>query len=149
MIKIDSSEYVTQFLLRLDLFQMKKMTSERKKKHLMWKIANIEAFSSTKPYATKYSPFKNCILYITFHVFIQRCVYWLLGTCFVKVKINPDIILSEITFDYSVVKRWVAYFFNSLLTNSIIITVSNEFIKHLLVSSISIMNKNSTISMCI
>ena len=28
--KIDSSEYVIQFLLRLDLFQMKNMTSNRK-----------------------------------------------------------------------------------------------------------------------
>ena len=30
-------------------------------------------------------PLKPCILYINFQVFIQRCVYWLSGTCFVKV----------------------------------------------------------------
>ena len=65
LIKIDSSEYVIQFLLRLDLFQMKirrrkENTSDVKKK------ANIVAFSSIKPYAAKN---------ITFQVFIQRSVY--------------------------------------------------------------------------
>ena len=59
-------------------------------------------------------PLKPCNLIITFQVFIQRCVYWLSGTCFVKDKINlqVDITLLEIKFDYSVVKRRVAYFLN-------------------------------------
>ena len=34
----------------------------------------------------------------------------IIKNCFVKVKINLDIILSEKTFDNGVVKRWVAYF---------------------------------------
>ena len=45
-----------------------------------------------------------------FSNFYTRCVYLLSGTCSVKVKIELDIILSEITFNYSLVKRRVAYF---------------------------------------
>ena len=39
---------------------------------------------------------------------------WLIikKNCFVRVKIDLDIILSEITFVHGVVKRWVAYFLN-------------------------------------
>ena len=52
--KIDSLEYVTQFLLRLDLFQMKNMTSERKK------TSDVKKYhSSTKPFAAKYISFKT------------------------------------------------------------------------------------------
>ena len=46
----------------------------------------------------------TCILQKTFQVFILKCVYYLSKTCFVKVKINLDIILSEITFKNDVVK---------------------------------------------
>ena len=48
-------------------------------------------------------------------VFILRCVNWLSKNCFVRVKINLDIILSEITFDNGVVKRWVSYFLQTIL----------------------------------
>ena len=72
--KIVSSEYVIQFLLRLDLFSDEKYDVQKKehllwkianivdvekKEHLLWKIANIVAFSSRRPYETKYSPFKD------------------------------------------------------------------------------------------
>ena len=69
----------------------------------MWKIQNLTQQNIV--------PLKPCILYINFYtkVFIQRCVCWLSGTCFVKDNINLDITLSETKFDYSVVKRWVAY----------------------------------------
>ena len=50
-----------------------------------------------------------------FQVFILRCVNWLSKNCFVRVKINLDIILSEITFDNGVVKRWVSYFLQTIL----------------------------------
>ena len=50
--KIDTSEYVIQFTLRLNLFQMKNMMSNRKKTSVL-KIAKIVAFSSRRPYATK------------------------------------------------------------------------------------------------
>ena len=45
------------------------MTSERK--HFMWKIANIVAFSSTKPSAANKDPLKICILYIIFKFLIK------------------------------------------------------------------------------
>ena len=47
---------------------------------------------------------KTCIVRQTFQVFIIKYVNLLSNTCFVKVKINLDIILSEITFDNGVVK---------------------------------------------
>ena len=76
----------------------------------MWKIANIVAFSSTKSFAANYSPLKICIPYTTFKfLYKEWCKYWLSGTCFVKVWMNFDITLSEITLDYGVLKRWVAY----------------------------------------
>ena len=98
-----------QFLLCLDLFSDEKYDVEEKE-HLLWKRANIVAFSSRKLYATKYSPFKDLHCKKTFQVFILKYVNWLSKNCFVKFKINFDIILSEITFDNGVVKRWVPYF---------------------------------------
>ena len=55
---IVSSENVIQFLLHLDLFSDEKYDIE-KKDHLFWKIANIVAFSSKRPYATKYSTLQD------------------------------------------------------------------------------------------
>ena len=69
-----------------------------KKEHLLWKIANIVAFSSRRPSATKYSPFRTCIVHKTLKVFILKCVNFkkkLSKNCFVKVKLNLDIILSD------------------------------------------------------
>ena len=66
------------------------MTSNRK--NICYE--NVE-FSSRRPCATKYSPFKD------FHctqIDNKR-------NCFVKVKINFDVILSEIKFDNDLVKR--------------------------------------------
>ena len=53
---MDSSEYVIQFLLRLDLFQMKNMTSIERTS--VMENSHIVAFSSRRPNATKHSPFK-------------------------------------------------------------------------------------------
>lgn len=39
---------------------------------------------------------------------------WTTGTCFVKVRMNLDITLAEITFDYGVVKGCAAYFLMSI-----------------------------------
>ena len=61
-------------------------------------------------------PLKNCIVHKTFQVVILKCENWLSKKCFVKVKINHDIWLSETTFDNGVVKRWVAYFLKKLVT---------------------------------
>ena len=55
--KIYSSEYVIRFLLRLDLFQILNVTLNRN--NIWYEIANIVAFSFTRPYTTKYSPFKK------------------------------------------------------------------------------------------
>ena len=64
-----------------------------KKTHLIWKMTNFVAFSSTKPYAAKYtcSPSKNFKLF-----YKDMCISWLSGTLF---KINHDITSAEITFD--------------------------------------------------
>ena len=66
---------------------------------MLWKISNIVAFSSRRLYATKYSPFKDLHCTRNFSSFMLKCVNWLSKNCFVKVKINLDIILSEIAFD--------------------------------------------------
>ena len=58
-----------------------------------------------KPYATKYIPLKDLHCTKKFQVFILTCVNWLSKNCFVKVKINLDIVLSDITFDNGVVKK--------------------------------------------
>ena len=77
---------------------------------------NLEVSTKTGPKtasmraAKNIVPLKTCIVHKTFQAFMLKCVNWLSKTCFVKVKINLDIILSEITFDNGVVKRWVAYF---------------------------------------
>ena len=76
------------------------------------------AFSSKRPYATKYFLLKTGIVHKTFQVFMLKCVNWISKTCFVKVKINLDIILSEITFDNGVVKRWVPYFLEVIQVNN-------------------------------
>ena len=103
----DSSEYVIQYS-----FSDAKYDVEWKE-HLLLKIANIEAFSSNRPYATKYSPVKDLYCKQNFSSFILKCVIWLSKNSFVKVKINPDIILSEIGSDNGAVKRWVGYFLKS------------------------------------
>ena len=74
---------------------------------MLWKIENIEASSSSrKPYASKYIPFKTCIVHKTFKVFMLKCVNWISKACFVKVKINLDII---IIIRNKIWQRWVAY----------------------------------------
>ena len=60
-------------------------------------------------------PLKTCIVHKTFPVFILKCVYWLSKNCFLKIKINLDIISSEIKVGNGVVKRWVVYFLQFLL----------------------------------
>ena len=50
---LDSSEYVIEFLLCLDLFRWKIWKEDVS----MWNKAIIVAFLSTKPNASKYSPF--------------------------------------------------------------------------------------------
>ena len=52
-------------------------------------------FFFKKPYASKYSPFLNLHSVYNIFMFSYKDVY----IDFVKVKINLDIILSEITFD--------------------------------------------------
>ena len=64
-------------------------------------------------------PLKTCILDKTFQVFMLNCVNWLSKTYFVKFKINLDIILSEITFDNGVVKRWVPFFLEVIQVNNL------------------------------
>ena len=95
-----------QFLLRLDIFQTKNIMSNRKNIRY-GKITNIVAFSSRRPYATKYSPFKDLHCIQNFSCFHLKMGKLLIKNCFVKVKINLDIMLSEITlnFDNGVVKR--------------------------------------------
>ena len=44
--------------------------NDEKERSLMWKIANIVAFSSTKPCAANLSPLKTCILYRNVQVFV-------------------------------------------------------------------------------
>ena len=95
----------------MNLFQMKNMTANRKT-HLIWNLANIVVFSSKDLTQQNTVPLKTCILHHFFQVFMLKCVHWLSKTFFVKMKINVDIILSEITFDNGVEKRWVAYFLN-------------------------------------
>ena len=68
-----------QFLLSLELFRMKRMSSNR------WNI-----------------------------LYEKYCCIFFYKTCFVKVKINLDIILSEITFNNGVVKILVTCFLNTL-----------------------------------
>ena len=41
--------------------------------------------------------------------YLKMCKLIIKELFFLKLKINLDIILSEITFDYGVVKSWVAY----------------------------------------
>ena len=53
---------------------------------------------------------KHWILYRTFQVMFKLIISHVWGTCFVKVINNLDITLSEITFDYGGVKRWVLSF---------------------------------------
>ena len=82
-------------------------------KHLiLFDIANLVVIYSTRPYEQNIASFKTCIIQKTFQDFMLKCVNWLSKTCFVKVKINYYIILSEIPFDNGEVERWVAYFFN-------------------------------------
>ena len=50
-------------------------------------------------------PVKTCILHKTFQVFMLKYVKRLSKTCFGKVKINRDIILSAIKFDNGVLKK--------------------------------------------
>ena len=50
-------------------------------------------------------------------VFILKCVNYSSKNRFVKVKINLDILLSEITFGNSVVKKLVAYFLKYTCNN--------------------------------
>ena len=69
------------------------------------KIANIVVFSFRRPYATKYSPFKDLHCTQNFSSFYLQMCKLIIKNCFDKVKINLDIILSEITFDNDVVKR--------------------------------------------
>ena len=64
---------------------------------LIWKMAVIVAFSSNLT-QQNIVLLKACILYRAFQVFVYRCVNWLSGTCFVKVKVNLDIILPKIIF---------------------------------------------------
>ena len=86
---------------------MKNMTSKRKNicYEKFRKIANIVAFSSRRSYATKYSPFKDLHCTQNFSSFYLKMCKLIINKLFVKVKINLDIILSEITFDNGVVKR--------------------------------------------
>ena len=61
----------------------------------MWKIANIVSFSCTKPYAAKTVPLKTGILYRS----VEFLYKWSsIGS--VNVKINLNIIFSEVTTDY-------------------------------------------------
>ena len=53
-----------------------------------------------------------------FSSFYVKLCNWVSKTCFVKVEINLDIILSEITFDNGVVKRWVPYFLEVIQVNN-------------------------------
>ena len=102
--KIDSSDYVIQFLLRLDLFQMKNMTSKEKK--ICYKKQQILQHFLLEDFTHQnIVPLKTCIVHRTFQVFILKCVNCLSKNCVVKVKSNLDIILSEITFDNGGVKR--------------------------------------------
>ena len=96
----DSSEYVTRFLLQIDLFPMKNMTSKRKETASTWKIAINLQYSApalwqihcTKTSAAKYNPFKTCIRYKTFQPLkIDKST----ATCVVTVKISLGNILSH------------------------------------------------------
>ena len=71
----------------------------------------------------KYSPFKILQSVQNFSS-IYRCVNWWSLTCFVKVENSLDIILSEITFEYGVVKKkWV----KSVSSCYVLHTMSNKF----------------------
>ena len=84
-----------------------------KKEHLLWRIENIVAFSSRRPYATKYSPFKDLHCTQNFSSFyFKMCKLVIKKIVLLKLKINLEITLSEIIFDNGIVKRWVAYFLN-------------------------------------
>ena len=69
---LDCSEYVMQFYLCLDHFQMKNMMVKTRTLQ-MWKTANIVAFSFTKPYAAKNSTFLG--VFIKLFMFLHtNCV---------------------------------------------------------------------------
>ena len=72
--KIYFTEYVIKFPLRLDLFSDEKIDV---KKHLLWKKPNIVIFSSRRPYATKYDPFKDLHCTKNFSSFQHsKDMYW-------------------------------------------------------------------------
>lgn len=93
--KTDSSKYVIQFLLHLDIFQMKYDVGRIT--HLMWKIANIVEYSTQKTYVAKYSPFINLSFYSLLFIFLDNDVYFD-DQELVMLKLR-SILTSEITFD--------------------------------------------------
>ena len=84
------------------------------KEHLLWNIANIVAFSSIRNYETKYCPLKDLHCTQNFSSFYLKMCKLIIKNCFVKIKIELDFILSEITFDDGIGKRWETYFLKSL-----------------------------------
>ena len=72
--KIYSTEYVIKFSLRLDLFSDEKIDV---KNHLLWKKPNIVIFSSRRPDATNYDPFKDLHFTQNFSSFQHsNYMYW-------------------------------------------------------------------------
>ena len=63
-------------------------------------------------------PLKTCITRNSSSFYLNICKL-VIKRCFVKVKINTDIILSERTFDNGVVKRCVAYFLKQWPTSDL------------------------------
>ena len=89
----------------LNLFQMNHMMSKKhnecKKKKK--KQISLHFLLLKESYAAKCSKqYETCNLYKTFQVFAQRSVNTLTDRCFVTVKINLDIISTEIIFYYGV-----------------------------------------------
>ena len=81
-----------------------------KETHLMWNEQHFQHFF-TKSNAAEYTSFKKLHSLLNFLSFYYIMCKWIIK----KVKINLDIIFSEITFDYSEVNRWVPYLLKKIL----------------------------------
>ena len=121
----DSSEYRMQIQNTAPGSFSNEKYDVEKKEHLSWKIANIVAFSSRRPYATKNSPFQDLHCTQNISTFYLKICKLIIKKLLLKLK-SIFIILSEITVDNGAVKRWAAYFLKCQMHVKYVIILASD-----------------------